>query len=83
MATRDELKSKASQIKNEVEEGRNTAKRVGGLLEDIVDSMAEAVALDRAVEKVNQDLETQSQQVNDKLATTVSHDVSEVITVIL
>lgn len=83
MATKDELKRQASQIKNEVEEGRNTANRIGGLLEDMVDSMAEAVVLNQAVEKVNQDLETQSQQVNDKLATTVSHDVAEIITVIL
>lgn len=41
MATIDELKSRASQIKNEVEEGRNTAIRVGGLLEEIVDGMIE------------------------------------------
>ena len=39
MAKKDELKSKASQIKNEVEEGRNTANRVGGLLEEMVDGM--------------------------------------------
>lgn len=52
MATRDELKSRARQIKNEVEEGRNTANRVGGLLEDFAESMATKTELDEFNSKV-------------------------------
>lgn len=56
MATRDELKSRASQIKNEVEEGRNTANRVGGLLEDFADSVATKKDLDDFQTSISSDV---------------------------
>lgn len=83
MATRDELKSRASQIKNEVEDGSNTANRVGGLLEDMVESMAEVQELNDAVENVNKSIEESERKVDEKLKETdeslsqLALDVSE------
>lgn len=39
MASNESLKVRANQIKNEVNEGRNTANRVGGLLVDMVEKI--------------------------------------------
>lgn len=37
MAIKEDLEYRASQIKNETEDGRNTANRIGGLFVDLVD----------------------------------------------
>lgn len=74
MATRDELKSRASQIKNEVEEGRNTAKRVGGLLEDFADSVATKTELDNEISRskgAEKSLDDKIKQVEGNVSSTL------------
>lgn len=74
MATRDELKSRASQIKNEVEEGRNTANRVGGLIEDFADSMATKTELDSEIsrsEGAEKSLENKMKKVEESVSFTL------------
>lgn len=46
VTTKQAIKSKASIIKNETEDGRNTAARVGGLLEDMADTFASTEELE-------------------------------------
>lgn len=70
MATRDELKSRASQIKNEVEEGRNTANRIGGLFEDFADSVATKTELDDFQTSIDGQLKQQKENVDNKLKET-------------
>lgn len=87
MASKESLKVRANQIKNEVNEGRNTANRVGGLLVDMVESMAEIEELNTAIENVNQKIEEQTQQVTEKFTEydtkIINHEVTESLSVIL
>lgn len=51
----EQLKSKASTIKNEVEEGRNTANRIGGAFSDVAEIL----------DSQDQDLESQKEELSD------------------
>lgn len=48
------LKQRAEEIRNETEEGANTAKRVGGVLVDIVDRIEGEEGLTKQVQDLKQ-----------------------------
>lgn len=58
----EQLKSKASTIMNEVEEGRNTANRIGGAFSDVAEILD---SHDQDLESQKTELESQKEDLND------------------
>lgn len=74
----DVLKSQANQIKNEVEDGKNTATRIGGMFVDLVDKVeaTRSDATNDALKVVNPQIKETEQKVGDlalKITAPLSH----------